>query len=256
MVRYQRLISRRPGRVPDYGVQKAVVEKLLRGRQGWLSAADAEAVLTAYGFPFAASRRVKTIGDAVTAAHELGLPVVLKGEAPELLHKSDHHAVVVNLQTGDEVYAAAEAMLKRLKKFKGLELQVQRQAGGHREVLLGMTRDARYGPLFALGLGGTLVEVLRDVAVRVAPLDHKHPGEMLASLKGAALLGAYRGDPAVRVDVVEEALLRLQQLVDDFPAIQEVEVNPFILAARGIPSVAVDARLRVATSVDSAAGRR
>jgi succinyl-CoA synthetase beta subunit len=108
-----------------------------------------------------------------------------------------------------------------------------------------MTRDPRYGPMFAAGLGGVQVEVLRDVAVRIGPLDGGDPAEMFASLKGRALLGEFRGAPAADVRAAEQALLRLQQLALDCPQIAEVEVNPFILARRGRRSAAVDARLRV-----------
>jgi acyl-CoA synthetase (NDP forming) len=206
-------------------------------------------VLPAYGIPFAPRRRARSAGDAVTAAHELGFPVVLKAEAPGLLHKSEYRAVRTGLRSGDEVFAAAEDLLRRLgEEFDGVALQVQAHARGHREVLLGMTRDARYGPLYAAGLGGTQVELLRDVAVRVGPLDEQDPAEMFASLKGKALLGAFRGAPAADVATAYDALLRLQQLVHDFPRIAEVEVNPFILAARGCQSVAVDCRLRLGGS--------
>jgi len=108
-----------------------------------------------------------------------------------------------------------------------------------------MTRDSRYGPLFAAGLGGVLVEVMRDVSIRVGPLDGKDPQEMFERLKGAPLLGAFRGAPAADVATAADALLRIQQLVVDFPEIAEVEVNPFILAEKGKRSVAVDGRLRV-----------
>lgn len=189
---------------------------------------------------------METPGDAVAAAHKLGFPVVLKAEAAGLLHKSEHRAVRTGLRSGDEVCAAAQDLLDRLgQEFDGVSLQVQAHAAGHREVLLGMTRDPRYGPLYAAGLGGVQVELLRDVAVRVGPLDGRDPEEMFASLKGKALLGAFRGAPAADLAAAFDALLRMQQLVLDFPAIAEVEVNPFILASRGKQSAAVDGRLRV-----------
>jgi acetyltransferase len=127
-----------------------------------------------------------------------------------------------------------------------VRLQVQAQAQGHREVLIGMTRDARYGPLFAAGLGGVQVEVMRDVSIRVGPLDGRDPQEMFERLKGAPLLAAFRGAPPADVAAACEALLRIQRLVVDFPEIAEVEVNPFILAEKGKRSVAVDGRMRVA----------
>jgi acetyl coenzyme A synthetase (ADP forming)-like protein len=248
MCRRHQWLARRPAKLPKLAVGRRAAAKLLAPFEagGWLPSAAAEAVLAAYGIPFAPSRRVRTAGDAVAAANELGFPVVVKGEAVGLLHKSEHRAVRTGLHGGDEVFAAAQDLLARLGEvFDGVALQVQAHAAGHREVLLGMTRDARYGPLFAAGLGGVQVELLRDVAVRVGPLDGRDPEEMFASLKGKALLGAFRGAPAADVGAAIDALLRLQQLATDFPRIAEVEVNPFILARRGAASAAVDARLRV-----------
>lgn len=247
MWRRQRWLERRPARLPRLEVDKAAAARVLRrAAAGWLLAVEAEAVLAAYGLPFPPSRRVRTPGEAVAAAHELGWPVVVKAEAPSLLHKSEYRAVHVGLRTGDEVFAAAQDLLKRLGKvLPGLRLHVQAQAEGHREVLLGMTRHGHYGPLYAVGMGGVRVEVLRDVVMRIGPLDGKDPEEMFASLKGARLLGPFRGEPAADVALAANMLLRLQRLVQDFPQIQEVEVNPFILAAKGRRSAAVDARMRV-----------
>ena len=240
-------LERRPVKVPKLRVDKKAAARVFAAAgNGWLPAAATEKVLQAYGIPFAPSRRVRNPGEAVTAAHELGFPVVLKAEAAGLLHKSEFRAVRTGLRSGDEVYAAAQDLLERLgEQFDGVSLQVQAHAEGHREILLGMTRDPRYGPLFAAGLGGTQVELMRDVAVRVGPIDGKDPTEMFAALKGKALLGAFRGAPAADLPAAYDALLRLQQLVLDFPAIAEVEVNPFILARAGKQSAAVDGRLRV-----------
>lgn len=247
MCRRSNWLARPPAKLPTLRVRKAVVSKLLVSvTREWLPAATTEAILQAYGIPFAPSRRITNAGDAVAAAHELGYPVVLKAEAEGLLHKSEHRAVRTGLRSGDEVFAAASDLQRRLgKKFGELTLQVQAHAEGHREVLLGMTRDPRYGPLFAAGLGGVQVELMRDVAVRVGPIDGRHPQEMFGGLKGAALLGTFRGAPAADLDAAYDALLRLQRLVMDFPQIAEVEVNPFILAKKGASSVAVDGRMRV-----------
>jgi acetyl coenzyme A synthetase (ADP forming)-like protein len=248
MVRRWRWLQRRPAPVRPFHVRRALAARILkRAGRGWLLAADTEALLAAYGIPFAPARRVRTPAEAVAAAHALGLPVVVKAEARELLHKSEHRAVKVGLRNGDEVYAFAGELLRRLRPhFPDVKLCVQAMARGHREVLLGMTRDPRYGPLWAAGLGGVLVEVLRDVSLRVGPLDRRDPEEMFAAMKGRALLGPFRGQPAARVPDAAQALLRLQQLVQDFPQVAEVEVNPFILGARAGQSAAVDARLRVA----------
>lgn len=254
LVERTRRLARRPGKRPQPSVDRAVAQEILDGHApGWLQALELETVLRAYGIPFARCRRVRTPGDAVAAAHELGFPVVLKGESPKLLHKTEHKAVITGLRDGDSVFAAAQDLIERLgKRMAPLTLVVQERAPGHREVLLGMTRDPRVGPLFAAGLGGTMVEVLRDLAFRIAPMDQDDPQEMFASLKGAVLLEPFRGQPAADVAVACDALLRIQQLVLDFPRIAEIEVNPFILGTpkskgvTGARSLAVDARLRLA----------
>ncbi len=246
MRRRGRWLARVPVAVKRRRVDKAAVARLLKGRDGWLPSAVTEAVLQAYGVPFAPSRRVRTPGDAVAAAHKLGFPVVVKAEAEGLLHKSEHRAVCTGLRSGDEVFEAAQDLIERLgRPFGEIALQVQAHAEGHREVLLGMTRDPRYGPLYAAGLGGVQVELMRDVAIRVGPLDGRDPEEMFAGLKGAPLLKPFRGAPAADVPVAIDVLFRLQQLAEDFPQVLEVEVNPFILAAEGRRSAAVDGRLRV-----------
>ncbi|MEE8277498.1 MAG: acetate--CoA ligase family protein [Thermoanaerobaculia bacterium] len=249
MVRRWRMLARRPGKLPTFNVRKSAAGRVLKAGargDGWLMGAEAEAVLAAYGIPFAESRRVRTPAAAVAAAGVLGFPVVLKAEAPGLLHKSDHLAVSIDLHDEEDLFEAAADLVGRLRRrFKGMKLLVQRQAPGRLEVLLGMTRDERYGPLFVLGMGGIEVEALGDIALRIAPLDDRDPAEMIASLRGARLFEAFRGEPAVNSKAAQEGLMRLQQLVRDFPDIEEVEVNPFILGSRGQPSLAVDARLRV-----------
>jgi acetyltransferase len=249
MVRRWKMLARRPGKLPTFNVRKSSAGRVLKSaarKDGWLSGAEAEAVLAAYGIPFADSRRVRTPAAAVEAAEVLGFPVVLKAEAPGLLHKSDHLAVSIDLHDEEETFEAAADLIDRLRRrFSGMKLLVQRQAPGRLEVLLGMTRDERYGPLFVLGMGGIEVEALGDVALRIAPLDDRDPAEMIASLRGARLFEAFRGEPAVNSKAAQEGLMRLQHLVRDFPDIEEVEINPFILGSRGEPSLAVDARLRV-----------
>ena len=118
-------------------------------------------------------------------------------------------------------------------------------AKGHRELLMGFIRDDRFGPRIVVGFGGTLVEVLGDVVVRVGPLTDRDSVEMLSNLRGAALLDAYRGDPAVDKACVSDCLLRLNQLAFDFPEIGECEINPFIVAVPGKKGAAVDARIYV-----------
>ncbi len=258
LVARSRMLAREAVPLPKLRVRRNDAQRVLDAAPaGWLDGPSVETVLCAYGIPLARTRRVSDPGEAVAAAHALGYPVVLKAEAPKLVHKTELRAVVTGLRNGDEVYDAAEDLCRRLRKrFKGLTLLLQERAPGHRELLLGMTRDPRYGPLFAVGLGGTQVEVMRDVAFRIAPLDGADPAEMLGSLKGAPLLGAWRGDPPADVELAAEMLLRMQQLVADAPRIQEIEINPFILAAPGERSLAVDARIHLSEDAVEPQGGR
>jgi acetyl coenzyme A synthetase (ADP forming)-like protein len=234
------------GRSVKFRVARDAAAQLLRRAGGWLDPERVERVLRAYGLPLAPSRRVTTPAAAMETAHALGYPVVLKTSSARILHKSEVKGVVLGLKTGDEVLEAAQDLLARARRLDPrARLQVQCMVEGQREILLGMTRDPGYGPLFAVGMGGVLVEVLRDVAVRIGPLHDLDPDAMLRSLKGWPLLQGFRGDPPCDLRTAREALLRLNQLVEDFPRIAEVEINPFILGREGEPSFAVDARLRV-----------
>lgn len=248
MWRRQQWLQRAPVKLPALSVRKATAARVLGRylRGGWLPVRRCRGGAVSIWGPLRRFAASADPAEAVAAAHALGFPVVLKAEAAGLLHKSEHRAVKTGLRTGDEVFNAAAELLRRLRaSFGAVSLQVQAHAEGHREVLIGMTRHGQYGPLYAVGLGGIQVEVLRDVAVRIGPLDGKDPAEMFASLKGRLLLAAFRGAPPADVAAAASALLALQRLTMDFPQIAEAEVNPFILARPGKRSVAVDGRLRV-----------
>jgi acyl-CoA synthetase (NDP forming) len=252
LVRRGRLLRRTRGPAPEIELsakdRRAVAKILGRPEGGWLSGDDAEAVLAHYGVPFAASRVVSADPEAaVRAAEAVGYPVVLKAVSGKLVHKTEHKAVVARLADAEAVRRAAEDLVKRLhKRFGPLQIQVQAMARGHRELLIGAHRDPRYGPVLAAGLGGVHVEVLGDVSVRVGPLHDLQPERMLSALRGAPLLDAYRGEPAIDRALVHECVLRLDQLARDLPQIEEMDLNPFIVDRQGGNSYVVDARVRMA----------
>ncbi len=249
LVRYWEAAAEPAGRRRRFRGDREAVRRILRrvcGQGGgWLEPAKVRAVLAAYRIPFVPTKTARDPAGAMAAAHELGYPVVLKAAAPGLVHKSDLGAVALGLDGGDAVFEAAEAMRRRLGGRTGLSFEVQKVAPGHRELLLGMTRDPKFGPVLAVGLGGVNVEVLHDVSLRVGPLAERDPARMLAELRGAALLGAYRGEPEIDRELVEVCLHRLDRLAADHPEIAEIDLNPFIAAPKGVGSYAVDARIRV-----------
>ena len=248
MNRYRELRDRPLGRARAFAIDRRRARSAIAaaGPDGWLPGHAAEALLGAAGLPLAPSRVVGSAEGAISAAHELGYPVVLKAESRTLLHKTDAGGVKVDLRNADEVYRAYADLAGRLgRKHKGLAVKVQKMVRGGHEVILGMTRDPQYGPLLMFGLGGIHVEVLRDVAVRVHPITDVQAREMIRSIRGYPLLAGRRGEPGSDLATLESCLLRLSALVGDYDEIQEIDVNPLIVAPKRGKSLIVDARVRV-----------
>ncbi len=250
LIRYRQMCARETGQPKTYRVQqkkaKRVLAKAAVDADGWIEGAAVRQILAEYGIPFVPTITVDSPEDGVAAAHRVGFPVAAKAVGFGLVHKTDLGAVAVGLQNGDEVFEIIQKMKRRLgRKHPGLRFEVQSMAKGHRELLLGFTRDPYFGPLFALGLGGVHVEVLKDVVVRLGPLRDVDPLQMMDGLRGKALLAPYRGAPGIDRGKVQEILLRLNQLAVDFPEFLECELNPLIAGQEGVPTVAVDARIRL-----------
>ncbi len=208
---------------------------------------EALALLAAYGIRVAPGIVAGSPDQAAGYAATLGFPVALKVMAPEILHKSDVGGVALGLRNADEVRAGFDRIMATVKKARPdasiSGLLVQPQVGKGRELIVGMTRDPLYGPLIMFGLGGILVEVLGDVVFRLAPIMRHDAAAMLAGIRGARILDAVRGQPPVDRTALEDVLLRVSQLVVDFPAIRELDINPLIATAGG--AIAADARVLV-----------
>ena len=202
-----------------------------------LGSDEAAAVLAAAGFRIPASRLAANAAEAARAAAELGWPVVLKVLGP--VHKSDVGGVAVGIRSEDEL-ARASARLLGIKDATGL--LVQQQASGL-ELILGATREGDFGHLLLFGLGGIFTETLRDVGFALAPLSLDEARRLIAGRKAAALLRGVRGQQGVDTELLAEALVRLSKLVERFPEIAELDVNPIM--ARGRDLVAVDVRIRI-----------
>lgn len=248
LYRYRKLRSRPAGRTVTFEVDRPrairAVERARRQRRSSLSEEEVEAVLSAYGFPLAASRIVSSAAEAIEASRELGFPVVLKALSSTLPHKSDVGGVRVDLRNADEVGSAFADLRSRLRRrAPDLRLQVQKMVPGGREVILGVMQDPQFGPLLLFGLGGVWVEVLRDVSVRIHPITDADAREMVRSIRGLPILEGARGGKPVDLGLVEQALLRLSQLVSDVEAIAELDLNPFIVSEKREDCRVVDARI-------------
>ena len=220
--------------------------------EGRVSIGDAEAwtVLEAYGFTVPKSRLAETPEEAVEIAEEMGYPLVMKIASPDILHKTDVGGVKLDLRSPDDVRDAFDLMVYRAGRYvPGARIwgcQVQQMVQGGREVLLGMSRDPQFGPLVAFGLGGIYVEALKDVAFRVAPFSRQEADEMIHEIRAYPLLEGVRGEPPADHEAMVDALLRISQLVTDFPEIVELDINPLMVFEEGRGAMAIDMRLVLA----------
>jgi acetyltransferase len=215
-----------------------------------LTIGDAESrqVLQAYGLRIPKSEIAETPEAAALIASKIGYPVVLKIASPDILHKTDIGGVKVGLQNASDVRDAFELMVYRAQRYIpeariwGCLVQEMAPAGGL-EILVGMNRDPQFGPLITFGLGGIYVETLKDVTFRVAPLSRQEAEEMLEQVRAHALLDGVRGQPPMDKGAIVDVLLRISQLVTDFPEIIEMDINPLMVYHDGEGALALDMRL-------------
>lgn len=216
-----------------------IIQEALRRGQKALSEYEAKCLLKQYGFPVVPEKLVQSRSAAVRAAKEIGLPVVLKACSPEITHKTEKKLVEVDLRSFKEVEQAYEAIKQRVGDTPLEGILVQEMVKGSRELVIGMIRDAQFGPCVMFGLGGIFTEVLKDVSFRVAPLEKRDALEMAQEIKGAPILGAFRGWPAVDMELLTTLLIKAGQLGLELPEVKEVDINPLIIS-RDKP-IAVDA---------------
>jgi acetate---CoA ligase (ADP-forming) len=235
------------GKVPtlaglDFDRARAVIGRALTRGGGWLDPAASEELLTAFGIPVAPTRLARDETGAAAAATALGFPVVLKAVGPTILHKTEVGGIRLGLADEAAVAAAAGDLKKRL----GADLTdfaVQPMVPGGTEVIVGVTQDSTFGPLIVYGSGGTLVELLADVAFRLCPLTDVDASRMLDEVKGTALLRGYRGAPRGDENAVKDLLLRVSAMVEKCPDIREMDLNPVKVLPEGVR--VVDVRIRV-----------
>jgi acetate---CoA ligase (ADP-forming) len=254
-VDYGRWRERPPGSVPAFtdlrpDEAEGILASALSRGAGWLEPHEVDEVLACYGIPVVTSRIATTPQEAGRHAAELARPVALKALGP--LHKTDVGGVRLGIQGEAEVTAEATAMRDRIQAL-GQPLRgfiVQEMAEGV-EMLVGITHDDVFGPIVACGTGGTTAELLKDVAVRVAPVTDVAAREMVRSLATFPLLDGYRGAPRADVAALEEFVLRVSALASGHDVIREMDCNPVLVGETR--AVVVDSRIRVAAPETSGA---
>jgi len=212
-----------------------------------LTEVEAKQLLAQAGLPVVETRLATTKKEAVEAAKKLGYPVVLKIVSPQITHKSDVGGVKLNLDSdqavGDAFDAVTAAARRAAPDATIAGVSVQRMAEPGIEVIVGVSTDPQFGPVLMFGLGGVLVEVLKDVAFRVIPITPRDARQMVREIQGYPLLEGYRGQEPADVEALEKLLLGLSQFVEQHPEIEELDLNPVFAYPKG--ALAVDARIVV-----------
>jgi len=246
---YRRYLQRKKGKTPAFRVNRRkvqdIIKKVMTSGGDSIIGQDAMDVLDAYGIPTAAYQPARTAREAIEIAGNIGYPVVMKLNTPRILHKTEAKAVRVDIRDDKELRSEFNDLKKRIgtvPKGERFSVVIQDMVSDGIETVIGMTLDPAFGPLIMFGLGGIFVEVMKDVAFSFTPLTDLRADEMIKGLKSYPLLTGFRGSPPVDIKTTQQALLRMSQLVVDFPQFKEIDVNPFIVSAKREDCKAVDAR--------------
>ena len=250
----QRIWNEKPiGKSPVFEVNRdrareIIMQSASQGREQ-LTTRESIDVLDAYGIRVCRSGFAVNEEEAVAVAEKVGYPVVMKMTSKTTSHKTDVGGVRVNIQNADDLRAQYRDLIAKLKEknlLEGLEgVIIQEMVKGSREMVCGVATDPQYGHMVMFGLGGVFIEVMKDVTFRMAPLTDVDADEMIRGVKAYKLLEGARGTTPAQMGQLKECLLRISQLVGDFPAITELDINPLIISEKNGEGIAVDGRIKV-----------
>lgn len=236
---------------------RAIIEQARRESRLQLTELEAKILVGDAGIPVTVPHLATSPQQATSLAQEIGFPVVLKVESPDIVHKSDVGGVVLSIDSPDQVSVAFASIMDSVTReapnatVRGIS--VQRMAPPGIEVIIGVSTDPQFGHVVMFGLGGILVEMLRDVSFRVVPITSRDAHQMVREVKGYRLLQGFRGQPPADLDALREALVGVSRLVEENPEIMEMDLNPVLAYPDGI--VAVDARTILSPSSMVEGGR-
>lgn len=222
-----------------------IIERARNEGRVVLTEIESKGLLGQSGINVIDTRLAASRPEAVSISEQIGFPVVLKIASPDIVHKSDAGGIRLGLETPEQVERAYDEILKdtgqKHPKARVQGLSVQKMAAPGVEVIIGMSKDAQFGPVLMFGLGGVWVEILEDVSLRVIPVTRRDVREMIKEIKGYRMLTGYRDLPPVDESKLEDMLLAVADFVTQYPAVKELDLNPVI--AYGDGAVAVDARV-------------
>ncbi len=229
---------------------KSVLKQARSEGRTLLNEVESKQLLAAAGVSVVRTELATTAEQATQLANDIGYPVVLKIVSADISHKSDAGGVKVGLGSDEEIAAAFIEIVANAKKavpdaaITGIAVQGMAETGT--EVIVGMTRDPQFGPVMMFGLGGVLVEVLKDVSFRVLPLTDRDVNQMVNDIKGRVILDGVRGMQPADKTAICDTIMKIARFVGDHPEIEELDLNPLFVYAQGI--IAVDARIVVAAA--------
>jgi acyl-CoA synthetase (NDP forming) len=222
-----------------------VINKVRSSGRQQLTEPEAKELIETVGIPVVKTVLCKSAREAVITAQDLGFPVAMKVVSEQIIHKSDVGGVLLDIRNSSQTYKAYRNILTAVKvnqptaRITGVTVQPMAKKGI--EVIIGMSKDPQFGPVIMFGLGGILVELLKDISFRIVPLRLRDAKEMMQEIKGYPLLTGYRGQPPVNLASLESIILQVAALADSHPEIREMDLNPIIVNSEG--AVVVDARV-------------
>ena len=226
-------------------IAQQIIGKAKKEARVLLTEIESKELLKEAGINVIDTRLATSREEAVSICEQIGFPVVLKISTPDIIHKSDAGGVKVGLKTPKQVAKAYDDILKAVRRnnpqarIQGVSVQKMARTGV--EVIIGMSKDAQFGPMVMFGLGGIWVELLKDVSFRITPLTRRDAAEMIGEIKGYPLLTGYRGQEAVDITSLENFILKVSDFAENNPGIKELDLNPVF--AYSDDAVAVDARI-------------
>jgi acyl-CoA synthetase (NDP forming) len=225
--------------------KRGIIDKARSEGRTVLTEVESKEVLKQAGINVIETKLATSKEEVISISQKFGFPVALKIASPDIVHKSDVGGVKLGLKTAKQVGKAYDDILQAVRqkhpqaRIQGIAVQKMARPGV--EVIIGMSQDAQFGPVLMFGLGGILVEVLKDVSFRIVPLARRDAAEMVREIKGYPLLEGYRGQEAVDVSYLEELLIKVSNFVERNPEVKELDLNPIFAYSDG--AVAVDARI-------------
>ena len=232
---------------PDLEGARILVESVLAERRKVLTEMESKALLSAFHIPVTKTILARSASEAILVANQLGYPVALKIDSPDISHKSDVHGVVLNLQNAGAVRDTWQDMMATVRRLRpdahinGVTIQNMSGKPQGRELYIGVSTDEPFGPVISFGAGGTMIELIADRAIELPPLNQFLAQRLVDRARGAEMLGAWRGAPPAHRESLEQILLRVSEMVCALPQLREMDINPVIVDESG--ALVVDARI-------------